>query len=195
MISYHIWAWQSSWLCDQDHKLLNKLSFPYPKESLFGIWDQLAQWSEERGCLKMLTRLMDERQHTIDAGVIGRLYLAYNKPTAQMSLDMLKTFVPTTGVNGEWNDKIFACTLVYISFHLICVQHDHILKKLIFGPSPTHCPLRTQAFKLKSCLISSIYELRHVISNNVAFWQVWIQTSLCSLLLSLETPNDVQSVA
>ena len=35
----------------------------------------------------------------------------------------------------------------------------------------------------------------HVISNNVAFWQVLTQTSLCSLLLSLETPNDVQSVA
>ena len=31
----------------------------------------------------------------------------------------------------------------------------------------------------------------HVISNNV----VKNQTSLCSLLLSLETPNDIQSVA
>ena len=35
----------------------------------------------------------------------------------------------------------------------------------------------------------------HVISNNVAFWQVKTQTSLCSLLFSLETSNDVQSVA
>ena len=33
-------------------------------------------------------------------------------------------------------------------------------------------------------------EPRHVISNNVAFWQVYTQTSLYSLLLSLETPND-----
>ena len=34
-----------------------------------------------------------------------------------------------------------------------------------------------------------------VISNNVAFWQVKTKTSLCSLLLILETPNDVWSVA
>ena len=40
-----------------------------------------------------------------------------------------------------------------------------------------------------------ISEPRHVIINNVAFGQVYTQTSLCSLLLSLETPNDVQSVA
>ena len=40
-----------------------------------------------------------------------------------------------------------------------------------------------------------INEPRHVISNNVVFWQVLTQTSLCSLLLNLETPNDGQSVA
>ena len=40
-----------------------------------------------------------------------------------------------------------------------------------------------------------IIEPRHVISNNVVFWQVYTQTSLCSLRLSLETPNAVQSVA
>ena len=45
--------------------------------------------------------------------------LAYNKPTAQMSLNMFETFVPTTGFNGEWIDKIFASTLVYVTFHLI----------------------------------------------------------------------------
>ena len=41
------------------------------------------------------------------------------------------------------------------------------------------------------------YAPRHVISNNVAFLQdlVKTQTSLCSLLLGLESPNDVQSVA
>ena len=39
------------------------------------------------------------------------------------------------------------------------------------------------------------YEPWHGISNNVAFWQVYTQMSLCSLLLILETPNDVQSVA
>ena len=39
------------------------------------------------------------------------------------------------------------------------------------------------------------YEPWHVISNNVVYWQVLTQTSLCSLLLSLETPNDVESVA
>ena len=39
------------------------------------------------------------------------------------------------------------------------------------------------------------FEPQHVISNNVAFWQVQTQTSLCSLLLSLETPKCVQPVA
>ena len=39
------------------------------------------------------------------------------------------------------------------------------------------------------------YEPWHVISNNVAFWQEQIRKSQCSLLLSLETPNDVPSVA
>ena len=34
-----------------------------------------------------------------------------------------------------------------------------------------------------------------MISNNAAFREVYTQMSLCSLLLSLETPNDVQSVA
>ena len=38
-------------------------------------------------------------------------------------------------------------------------------------------------------------EPRHVITHIVAFLQVWTQTTLCSLLLSLETPNEVQSVA
>ena len=37
------------------------------------------------------------------------------------------------------------------------------------------------------------YDARLVISNNVTFWQVQTQTSLCSLSLSLETPNDAQS--
>ena len=32
---YHIWAWQPSWLCDQDH--LRKLSFPHPIEALYEI--------------------------------------------------------------------------------------------------------------------------------------------------------------
>ena len=39
-----------------------------------------------------------------------------------------------------------------------------------------------------------IYEPWHVIFNNVAFWQLKIQTRLCNLFLSLETPNDVRSV-
>ena len=39
------------------------------------------------------------------------------------------------------------------------------------------------------------FEPRHVISNNVAFWQEETRKSLCSLLLSLETPNFVQLVA
>ena len=39
------------------------------------------------------------------------------------------------------------------------------------------------------------FELVHEISDNVAFWHVYTRTSLCSLLLSLETQNGVQSVA
>ena len=41
----------------------------------------------------------------------------------------------------------------------------------------------------------STNESRHVIFNNVAFWDVKTQTSMCSLLLGLNTPNDVRSVA
>ena len=37
-----------------------------------------------------------------------------------------------------------------------------------------------------------IIEPQHLISNNVAFWQVKTQTSLCSIHLSLETPNGLQ---
>ena len=43
--------------------------------------------------------------------------------------------------------------------------------------------------------VPTTYEPRHVTSNNVVFLHVSTQTSLCSLLLSLETPNDVHSVA
>ena len=39
--------------------------------------------------------------------------------------------------------------------------------------------------------INKTNEPWHVISNNVEFWQVKTQTSLCSFLLSLETPNHV----
>ena len=41
-------------------------------------------------------------------------------------------------------------------------------------------------------LLIETYEPWNVISNNVALWQVQAQRSLCSLLLSLETPNDVR---
>ena len=44
-------------------------------------------------------------------------------------------------------------------------------------------------------LWNSVIEQWHVISNNVAFLQVYTQTILCSLLLSLETLNDVYLVA
>ena len=33
---FHIWAWQSSWLCDQDP--LFEFSFSYRKESPYEIW-------------------------------------------------------------------------------------------------------------------------------------------------------------
>ena len=44
-------------------------------------------------------------------------------------------------------------------------------------------------------VLTGKFEPRHVISNNVAFSQVKTQMSLCSLLLNLETPYDVRSVA
>ena len=40
-----------------------------------------------------------------------------------------------------------------------------------------------------------LFEPVHEISNNVAFWHVKTQTSLCSPILRLETQNGVQSVA
>ena len=43
--------------------------------------------------------------------------------------------------------------------------------------------------------LSFLYEPVHEISNNVALWHVKTRTSICRLLLSLETPNGVQSVA
>ena len=39
------------------------------------------------------------------------------------------------------------------------------------------------------------FEPQHEISNNLTFWHVQTRTSLCSLLLSLETSKGVQSVA
>ena len=62
-------------------------------------------------------------------------------------------------------------------------------------------PYLTPIMKLISLLAVMIgasrvlYELRHVTSNNVVFRQVQTQTSLCSLFLSSEALNDVQSVA
>ena len=46
-----------------------------------------------------------------------------------------------------------------------------------------------------SVICGHVFEPQHVISNNVAFGQIETQTSLYCLILSLETPNDVQSVA
>ena len=43
--------------------------------------------------------------------------------------------------------------------------------------------------------VNKTFEARHEISNNLTFLQVQTRTGLCSLLLSLETPNGVQSVA
>ena len=51
-----------------------------------------------------------------------------------------------------------------------------------------------QATSKGSDQTARIIDPRYVISNNVVFWHVYTQTGLCSLLLSLETPNDVQSV-
>ena len=39
------------------------------------------------------------------------------------------------------------------------------------------------------------FEPRHEIYNDVAFWHVKTQTSLCSLILSLETQNGVRLLA
>ena len=58
--------------------------------------------------------------------------------------------------------------------------------------SQLYCIYRLTWISTKDIIL---IELWYVISNNVVLWHVWTQTSLCSLLLSLETPNDVQSVA
>ena len=33
---YHIWVWRPSWSCDPD--VVNKISFPLPKEAPHKIW-------------------------------------------------------------------------------------------------------------------------------------------------------------
>ena len=51
-------------------------------------------------------------------------------------------------------------------------------------------PVESEAMSTKIICVST-FEPRHVISNNVEISQVYTQTSLCSLPLSLETPKDV----
>ena len=50
-------------------------------------------------------------------------------------------------------------------------------------------------FALQKRPCSTQNEPWHVIYNNVVIWHLYTQTSLCSLVLSLETPNAFQSVA
>ena len=64
-----------------------------------------------------------------------------------------------------------------------------------FQDSPEFRILRLTVMKVSLKILNKTNEPGHVISNNVAFRQVKTLTSLCSLLLSLETPNNVHSVA
>ena len=63
----------------------------------------------------------------------------------------------------------------------------------IYACSDKMVPITDRGQLTKTKTSQHIYEPWKVISNNVAFWQVLTRTSLCSLLLSLETPNDVRS--
>ena len=69
-------------------------------------------------------------------------------------------------------------------------------------PKEVAMPMRSRKYSLFQTRLSPLSrqkidtnESRHVISNNVVLEQVVTQASLCSLLLNLETQNDVRSVA
>ena len=55
--------------------------------------------------------------------------------------------------------------------------------------------IKTKTNKVDIGGILNISEPRHEISNNFDILTSVARTSLCSILLSLETPNSVQSVA
>ena len=77
---------------------------------------------------------------------------------------------------------------------------SHLLKQPATALYKRSCLIMLAKFSSLVCEslmsgITKLFEPWHVISNNVAFWQVETQTSLCSLLLNLETLNDIRSVA
>ena len=53
---------------------MKKSVFLSPKESLYEMCVQLPQWFQRRRFLKMM---MDDRQGTMDAGVIGTYYFTH----------------------------------------------------------------------------------------------------------------------
>ena len=58
-----------------------------------------------------------------------------------------------------------------------------------------HLPVHEALVLISKASSQWVGELALEWSRDMAFWQVYTQTSLCSLLVSLETPNDVRSVA
>ena len=67
---------------------------------------------------------------------------------------------------------------------------EHIICRQVRSDDP---PDESNIYwKWRRCVTRScrkFIEPRHEVSNNVAFWQVKTQTSLCSLFLNLEIPN------
>ena len=55
---YYIWAWQSSWSCDQN--ILHKFWLTYHKESSHEIWVHLGQWFVRKLCFDILMGLQYE---------------------------------------------------------------------------------------------------------------------------------------
>ena len=90
--------------CDQDH--WNKVSFPHPKESLYEIWVQLAQWFQRRRCLKMLTD--GHRSHWYTKSSPRRLQLRWAKKDARLILVNLLVYI----IEGVWYtfDHLYSMT-------------------------------------------------------------------------------------
>ena len=98
----------------------------------------------------------------------------------------LAEVVPIAGIKLLWKDCLISAIFIPL-IHMFRITKFHLYTRVSHLLGQDHVALCVLLFQSN--------EPRHVISNNVVFWQLLTQTSLCSLLLSLEAPNDVQSVA
>ena len=98
----------------------------------------------------------------------------------------LAEVVPIAGIKVLWNDCLISAIFIPL-IHMFRITKFQLYTRVSHLLGQDHVALCVLLFQSN--------EPRHVISINVVFWQLLTQTSLCSLLLSLEAPNDVQSVA